>query len=374
MHEIFKQRNLPYLDIQECPNCHQNIPAYCKICPECNHDLTITKENTNIVNQQNDEINKPEITLCPNCNKPIDLDKDYCGHCGFKIKADKCLCCGEEIAIDLLFCPNCGNKKGTPATSSSYQQLNKVEEIKEPIKQEEVNDDIQQTENKKEENQKIVIHKDSIEKRARKYLSKKRIFTLFILLVILGVIATILFTNYISIDQFIHNDQTFAGPSSKLTGIDILTTFVNDLVTSSSIIPEHYKLDFGKDFSLFIFTSGWPSIINPYMPYVIIGLYVLVLFSLFIALLCNFIGMFSKKRFKTTSLGLSLLLYFIFNIVNITHMICLYLLKACNWSDFNSINLIVFAGFLLIWVITKISFIKNNKDIELLRYLADSEK
>ena len=87
MHELFKQKNLPYLNVKECPNCHQSIPINSNVCPSCNYDLTIIsikkeeKVDDTKLSQQAETVKettsqKEEIQpLCPSCGKLINPKK-----------------------------------------------------------------------------------------------------------------------------------------------------------------------------------------------------------------------------------------------------------------------------------------------------------
>jgi len=56
---------------------------------------------------------------CPRCDRTVDPNLPYCGHCGARIDAsgetDKCQSCGAvyQVGID-LFCARCGNRVGGP--------------------------------------------------------------------------------------------------------------------------------------------------------------------------------------------------------------------------------------------------------------------
>jgi len=68
-------------------------------------------------------------TRCPNCNKYIEEDSQYCSYCGFKIphKEEKIKCprCQNEVSDLSKFCPLCGNEihrkeaPESPATAPS---------------------------------------------------------------------------------------------------------------------------------------------------------------------------------------------------------------------------------------------------------------
>ena len=58
--------------------------------------------------------------LCPRCDRVVDPNLPYCGHCGARIDAsgetDSCQSCGAiyQVGVD-LFCARCGNRVGVPA-------------------------------------------------------------------------------------------------------------------------------------------------------------------------------------------------------------------------------------------------------------------
>ena len=58
--------------------------------------------------------------LCPRCDRAVDPNLPYCGHCGARIDAsgetERCESCGAlyQVGVD-LFCARCGNRVGAPA-------------------------------------------------------------------------------------------------------------------------------------------------------------------------------------------------------------------------------------------------------------------
>lgn len=399
MHELFKQKNLPYLNVKECPNCHQSIPINSNVCPSCNYDLTIIsikkeeKVDDTKLSQQAEAVKetisqKEEIQpLCPSCGKLINPKKDFCPYCGFKLKVDRCLCCGSFLADDVLYCPNCGTKRGSSGNPTIGQKLKTDDESDTEIIKKLSSDNVENNSTHEEE---PVIETEEIKEpqveepneektqpdfniKKKKYLSKKRIFLLFVLIFILGSIAVLLFTNYIYINSFIYNNETFIVKENSLNGIYIIKTFINDLINQKVLVNNHYLIEFTTNNtslqSLEIFSSGWPTIISSYSGYAICLMYIIILFFSFIALISNFIAMLTKNKFKTKSLGFLVFLYFIFTILTVTHIVFLYLTGNFNWLDFNSFNIITFVVLFFVWLVIKLSFMKNNKDIDLLKSL-----
>lgn len=358
MHEIFKQKDLPYLNVQQCPNCHQNIPAYEKICPECNYDLTSfeekVEEEKQIVLPKEEPDLEEKQDLCPNCHKKIDLNKEFCGYCGFKFKVNTCLCCGETLDNDLLFCPNCGTKKGEKGlviTPISENSLVEKEVVVETLPQ------------AKEEQQEIIKSEENVDLKVKKYLCKKRLTLLAILITLIGALYVLLFTDYIGIhfEQFSpvitgqERDVLFVIRSTpNLRGAYILKTGIMDLIQTKSIHLDETTMAF--------LSSGWGEKIAKYMPFVIFGFYAITFIAFVVAFICNLCALFTRKLLKTRSFGIALWFYALLNLLSIAHMIVLYKNHYYHWQDFNSFNLIAFAVVLFIWVIIKISFLKNNKD------------
>ena len=256
MHELFKQKNLPYLNVKECPNCHQSIPINSNVCPSCNYDLTIIsikkeeKVDDTKLSQQAETVKettsqKEEIQpLCPSCGKLINPKKDFCPYCGFKLKVDRCLCCGSFLADDVLYCPNCGTKRGSSGNPTIGQKLKTDDESDTEIIKKLSSDNVENNSTHEEE---PVIETEEIKEpqveepneektqpdfniKKKKYLSKKRIFLLFVLIFILGSMAVLLFTNYIYINSFIYNNETFIVKENSLNGVYIIKTFINDLI------------------------------------------------------------------------------------------------------------------------------------------------
>ena len=61
--------------------------------------------------------------LCPRCDRAVDPNLPYCGHCGARIDAsgetERCESCGAlyQVGVD-LFCARCGNRVGAPGAGA----------------------------------------------------------------------------------------------------------------------------------------------------------------------------------------------------------------------------------------------------------------
>jgi pSer/pThr/pTyr-binding forkhead associated (FHA) protein len=62
--------------------------------------------------------------LCPRCDRAVDLNLPYCGHCGARIDAsgetERCESCGAlyQVGVD-LFCAGCGNRVGAASPDAA---------------------------------------------------------------------------------------------------------------------------------------------------------------------------------------------------------------------------------------------------------------
>lgn len=59
---------------------------------------------------------------CPKCQEKLEIDAQFCQHCGTKIP-DKCPKCGEKIRFDTLFCTRCGTKIHTGSVTDKMSSL-----------------------------------------------------------------------------------------------------------------------------------------------------------------------------------------------------------------------------------------------------------
>ena len=85
----------PTSDSAICPDCKGSIPANCRFCPLCGHQILILKK-------------------CSNCNKNIVPSAKFCSRCGQPTdvtpQATVCPTCKNENIPGALFCDHCGEK------------------------------------------------------------------------------------------------------------------------------------------------------------------------------------------------------------------------------------------------------------------------
>ncbi len=78
-----------------CPDCSGHIPANCRFCPLCGHQILVLKQ-------------------CSNCNKNITPNAKFCSRCGHptdeKPKPTTCPSCHKENLPGAFFCDHCGEK------------------------------------------------------------------------------------------------------------------------------------------------------------------------------------------------------------------------------------------------------------------------
>lgn len=78
-----------------CPDCSGTIPANCRFCPLCGHQILVLKK-------------------CNNCNKNIVPNAKFCSRCGHptdeKPQPTHCPSCKKENLPSALFCDHCGER------------------------------------------------------------------------------------------------------------------------------------------------------------------------------------------------------------------------------------------------------------------------
>jgi membrane protease subunit (stomatin/prohibitin family) len=78
-----------------CPDCHGTIPADCRFCPLCGHQILVLKK-------------------CANCGKNLIPNAKFCSRCGHpadeKPQPAICPSCKNENIPGALFCDHCGEK------------------------------------------------------------------------------------------------------------------------------------------------------------------------------------------------------------------------------------------------------------------------
>ena len=142
MHSLYKQNNLPYLNVKLCPNCKKLVPVGDGICPHCNYnftskisakDLFVEEEAVKEVpvvkeqpKQEEKVVSKPvsntKVVFCDNCGAKIIGPQKYCGGCGAKVSKRICPSCDQIIDAHLSFCPLCGEKLNDPIPKQTLQE------------------------------------------------------------------------------------------------------------------------------------------------------------------------------------------------------------------------------------------------------------
>lgn len=152
MHDLYKQSNLPYLNVKICPNCNEMVSLDQEFCPHCKYNFTLKeitnkeekKENDNLAFQEinqyvkNNDIYPPTtnqsslqlekndpleeiqkenslkndelVMFCEKCGSKIIGTQRYCGGCGAKVSKRICPSCKQIVDSSLAFCTYCGEK------------------------------------------------------------------------------------------------------------------------------------------------------------------------------------------------------------------------------------------------------------------------
>lgn len=161
MHSIYKQGNLPYLNVKTCPNCEKLLPLNTATCPNCSHSFVaktvvkpVVKEKKveevvkpvepiyqSEVTQEQVEVKKEEskkFVFCDNCGAKIIGSQRYCGGCGAKVSKRICPSCDQIVDANLVFCPLCGERLqensnvsavDTHVTNQSVQPVQPVQQL-----------------------------------------------------------------------------------------------------------------------------------------------------------------------------------------------------------------------------------------------------
>lgn len=113
----------PINETKECPKCHEKIDIEKRFCGTCGFDTmqTIKEEQQKIVCSKCGRILNGESKFCPGCGTEYnpcpkcgaDLKEaaKACYVCGYELPK-KCVFCGAQIAKDMKFCPECGEVQG----------------------------------------------------------------------------------------------------------------------------------------------------------------------------------------------------------------------------------------------------------------------
>lgn len=169
MHSLYKQGDLPYLNVKLCPNCNELVPLDDIVCSNCTYNFNtkeLEKKSKNDNEKYSDineyvkdhEINKnkyvetkkieekvdefeAEQTLlassqneqtiyCDKCGSKINLSQKYCGGCGTKINKKVCPYCHQIIDSSLSFCVFCGEKLSQDEIKNIEKSDEDVNELK----------------------------------------------------------------------------------------------------------------------------------------------------------------------------------------------------------------------------------------------------
>lgn len=78
-------------NISLCPNCDTPLQEEALFCPECGFNL--------------------KTSYCPNCGEAVTEGADICAKCKAWLLEDQCKFCYTHLEHDNMFCPECGNPK-----------------------------------------------------------------------------------------------------------------------------------------------------------------------------------------------------------------------------------------------------------------------
>ncbi len=83
--------------MQQCPECRQQIPITARFCPMCGHQQVVFEK-------------------CAKCGKNLAPNARFCSRCGHPVEQSqarsKCAKCGAENLADAKFCTECGEPLG----------------------------------------------------------------------------------------------------------------------------------------------------------------------------------------------------------------------------------------------------------------------
>lgn len=291
MHSIYKQGELPYLNVKMCPKCEKLVSLSEETCPHCSFSFKDNSDVKNFKEDKNDELEKKETLVeekqenkevvieskakendlieeiveekplinpkekfmfCDNCGAKIIGPQKYCGGCGVKVSKTICPSCSQIIDSHLLFCPLCGEKLQDPVSNVStsnvdvtnqpipqvsFEEENSNEILKE-VKEEALINNEEVLEQKSEETE-ITSDKNTT---FSVKIGRKRTFLIIQLIVVLIVSAVMLFVPILTqakfIDVVIPCIKNENSSETMVTGLGVINHIIEMIKNKTFIFEE----------------------------------------------------------------------------------------------------------------------------------------
>lgn len=414
MHDLYKQKNLPYLAVKLCPNCENLINVNSNRCPNCSYDFNakiIMKQEVPINNKANSDVldentsfkiskkvveKEPEkFVFCEHCGSKIVGQQRFCSSCGTKASKRICQACNQIIDSNLAFCPLCGEKQegvvvqDITATgmidrnslnneneapivniinNSDYNEnttsLNNILDNN-PV-DDDVNNNDDDTNNVNDDStNEFECLADSIN------MGRKRLFLVIQLLVMAVIAAVMVMVPILTKDSFFASIlPSFSGTieNAKISLIDLfwgLLHAIEDgtITNESNAIYSVINVEGNYIFTSMPFVSDLVSSLTTIscIPDFFISLisiivvYGLILISMVIMFISTIVGFFKKTPFKGNALGMLVISLLIGCLV-------VYLGAIVGpYNGYDSWLLYAFAITFLLWFVIKIVFGKEAK-------------
>ena len=144
MHSIYKQGELPYLNVKMCPKCEKLVSLSEETCPHCSFSFKANSDVKNFKEDKNDELEKKETLVEEKQEnkeavieskakendlieeiveeKPLINPKEkfmFCDNCGAKIIGPQKYCGGCGVKVSKTICPSCLISLGSSSFSST---------------------------------------------------------------------------------------------------------------------------------------------------------------------------------------------------------------------------------------------------------------
>ena len=407
MHSLYKQANLPYLNVKLCPKCNELVKIEEETCSKCSYNF-VTKEaekkeevtkneykniadyakeheiatknatiNKEINEEKTEEFERAQIInkntkekfiFCDNCGAKIIGSQKYCGGCGAKVSKMICPSCEQIIESNLTFCNYCGKK-----VNDTPSNVEKVEEH--------VNEQVIQTEDtivkikleKEEKTEAIkteeisVVEPISLDKPLNEIvkMGRKRVFVsiqlFFTLVILLLAIMLPLLTKESFISSII---PSFTGENTEtvITGKDYILFVINSIKDGfdlSNIEASLTGLNGGYIFTGMKLIDKIFAVfgdIHLMSSFVVVSLVYALIFGNCISLIITSItGLIRKTPYRGSSLTVT-------NISLAVGLLLIYTNRFSeNFYDYDSWILYAFALLFFYWFIVKIVFGRESR-------------
>lgn len=416
MHDLYKQKDLPYLAVKLCPNCEKLIDVNSKICSNCSYDFNakiIMKQevpinnntksddidnNTSVKISKKEEKKEPEkFVYCEHCGSKIVGQQRFCSCCGTRASKRICLACNQIIDSNLSFCPLCGEKQegvvvqditatgmidqrlinnetGAPVVNfenndyvsqlnpNNVYDTNLLDNLNNNENNDDNNDNTNEDDNVNNDlNNEFECLADSIN------IGRKRLF-IVIQLLIMAIIAAIMVMVPILTKEsfFVSIIPSFSGQveNAKISLIDLFWGLVNgniyvqeDPLYSALCIENNYIFTsmplVNELVSSFTAISKLPDYFISLISVIVV--YGLIIISMIIMLISSIVGFFRKTPFKGNALGMLVISLLIGCLV-------IYLGSIVGpYTGYDSWLIYAFTITFLLWFIIKLVFGKETR-------------